>query len=104
RLQLDDALDVWGVHGIGGGLGCVCTGVFAPTAWNPSGTDGLLLGGANFFLVETANVVITTGYAFCFCYAALWLIVKVVKVKASETEEEAGLDEALHGENAYEMI
>lgn len=104
RLHLDDALDVWGVHGIGGVLGCIGTGLFATKAWNAAGADGLLLGGTNFFLVETASVLITAVYAFGFSYAALWLIDKVVKVKASETDEESGLDEALHGETAYEMI
>ena len=104
RLHLDDALDVWGVHGVGGVLGCICTGLFATKAWNAAGADGLLLGGTNFFLVETASVLITAVYAFAFSYAALWVIDKVLKVKVSEADEEAGLDEAIHGENAYEMI
>ena len=40
KLKLDDALDVWGVHGVGGVLGCICTGLFATTAWNPAGLTG----------------------------------------------------------------
>ena len=104
KLKLDDALDVWGVHGVGGVLGCICTGLFATTAWNPAGADGLFLGGTRFFLMETLSVVITAAYAFGFSYAALWLINKVVPVKVDEKEELEGLDESLHGENAYEMI
>jgi Amt family ammonium transporter len=104
RLRLDDALDVWGVHGIGGVLGCICTGLFATTVWNAGGANGLFLGGGRFFLIETASVLITAVYAFGFSYAALWLIDKVVKVKVTEAEEQEGLDGAIHGENAYEMI
>lgn len=104
RLQLDDALDVWGVHGIGGMLGCICTGLLATKVWNPAGADGLFFGGVNFFLYETLSVIITAIYAFAFSYAALWLINKFVKVKVTEAEEQEGLDEALHGETAYEMI
>ena len=104
KLKLDDALDVWGVHGVGGVLGCICTGLFATTAWNPAGADGLFLGGTRFFLMETLSVLITAAYAFGFSYAALWLINKVVRVKVEEKEELEGLDESLHGENAYEMI
>ncbi|MEI6289238.1 MAG: ammonium transporter [Chloroflexota bacterium] len=104
KLLLDDALDVFGVHGVGGVLGCICTGIFATKLWNPAGADGLLYGGTQFFLMQTLSVVITAVYAFGFSYAALWLIDKVVKVKVTESDEIEGLDAALHGETAYEMI
>lgn len=104
RMRLDDALDVWGVHGIGGVLGCISTGLFATKLWNPAGADGLFAGGVTFFLFETLSVLITAIYAFGFSYAALWGINKFVKVKVTEAEEQEGLDEAIHGENAYEMI
>ena len=104
RLQLDDALDVWGVHGVGGVLGCILTGVFATKLWNSAGADGLLLGGVNFFLVQTLSVVITAVYAFGFSYGALWLINKFTPVKATLEDEESGLDASLLGETAYEMI
>src|SRR5213078_5198654 len=55
RLGWDDALDVWGVHGVGGFLGIVLLGVFASTAWNPAangGVNGLLAGGSSFFLKQ----------------------------------------------------
>ncbi len=104
HLHLDDALDVWGVHGVGGVLGCICTGIFATKLWNPGGADGLLYGGTSFFLFETLSVVITAAYAFGFSYGALWFINKFTPVKATQEDEENGLDAALHGENAYEMI
>jgi ammonium transporter, Amt family len=104
KVHWDDALDVWGVHGVGGVLGCICTGIFASAAWNASGTNGLLLGGTHFFLMETLSVVITATYSFGFSYAALWLINKVIPVKVTEKDEEDGLDSSIHGENAYELI
>jgi len=104
RMHLDDALDVWGVHGVGGVLGCIATGLLATKAWNPAGADGLFLGGTTFFLYETLSVIITATYAFGFSYGALWLIDKFIKVKVTDAEELEGLDEALHGETAYEMI
>jgi Amt family ammonium transporter len=104
KLRLDDALDVWGVHGVGGVLGCICTGLLATKVWNPSGANGLFFGDAHFFLMETLSVFITAIYAFCFTYAALWLINKFTPVKVDEKSELEGLDESLHGETAYEMI
>jgi ammonium transporter, Amt family len=101
KMGLDDALDVWGVHGVGGVVGCICTGIFATKVWNPAGADGLLRGGTHFFAMQVLSVVITAAYAFVFSYAALWLINKVTPVKVSAEEEELGLDESLHGEEAY---
>jgi Amt family ammonium transporter len=101
RLKWDDALDVWGVHGVGGVIGTIMLGIFASTAVNPHGADGLLLGGTGFFLKQTAAVLIASAYAFLFSFAALWLINKITPVHTSEVEEKEGLDEALHGEHAY---
>src|SRR5207237_516283 len=64
RLKWDDALDVWGVHGVGGFLGILLLGVFASVAWNPAGADGLLRGGSKFFLVQCAAVAISSLWAF----------------------------------------
>ena len=103
QLHLDDALDVWGVHGVGGVTGCICTGIFATTLWNSGGADGLLRGGVTFFLFQALSVGITMIYAFVFSYAALWLIDRVTQVKVTEHEEEMGLDVTLHGEEAYTL-
>jgi Amt family ammonium transporter len=92
---------VWGVHGVGGVIGTIMLGIFASTAVNPHGADGLLLGGTGFFLKQTAAVLIASAYAFLFSFAALWLINKITPVHTSEVEEKEGLDEALHGEHAY---
>jgi ammonium transporter, Amt family len=101
KLQWDDALDVWGVHGVGGFLGIVLCGIFATTAFNPAGVDGLLRGNAHFFLVELAAVAISSMWAFLFTYGMLWLIDRITPVKVQEAHEVEGLDQALHGETAY---
>jgi len=102
RFRLDDALDVWGVHGVGGTLGIVLLGVFASKAWNPAGADGLLAGNASFFFVEVAAVVLASVWSIVFTYGMLWLIDRVVPVHVSRETEDAGLDQGLHGEIAYE--
>ncbi len=101
RLKWDDALDVWGVHGVGGFLGIVLLGVFASTAWNPAGADGLLAGNAEFFGKQVVAVIGSSIWAFAFTIGMLWLIDRVTPVKVTEANEEGGLDEALHGEVAY---
>ncbi len=101
HLGWDDALDVWGVHGVGGTLGVILLGVFATTAINAGGANGLLSGGTAFFLKETIAVIAASVYAFIFSYIMLVIINKITPVKVSEMEEEMGMDESLHGENAY---
>jgi len=102
KMGWDDALDVWGVHGIGGCIGTILLGVFASKAMNASGADGLMLGGTHFFAKQVIAVVIASAYAFLFTYVMLFIIDKITPVKVSEAEEDAGLDAALHGEKAYD--
>jgi Amt family ammonium transporter len=104
RLKLDDALDVWGVHGVGGSLGIVLLGIFASKAWNSAGADGLLAGNASFFFVELGAVILASIWAFTFTYVMLWLIDRVATVHVSSETEEIGLDAGLHGEEAYASI
>src|SRR3954447_8633490 len=101
RLKLDDALDVWGVHGVGGTLGIVRLGIFATKAFNPAGTNGLLAGNAGFFIAEVGAVILAVVWAFLFTFGMLWLIDRVTPVRAGEAAEAAGLDESIHGEQAY---
>jgi Amt family ammonium transporter len=101
RVGLDDALDVWGVHGVGGALGIVLLGMFATKAFNPASTTGLFAGNPTFFWKQCAAVLLSSVWAFGFTYAMLWLINKVTPVRVSAADEESGLDEALHGETAY---
>jgi Amt family ammonium transporter len=101
KLHWDDALDVWGVHGVGGGLGIFLLGIFASTAFNPAGTDGLLAGNGAFFLKQIVAMIFSSLWAFAFTYGMLWLIDRVTPVKVEQAAEEGGLDAALHHETAY---
>lgn len=103
KLQWDDALDVWGVHGVGGVLGVILLGIFASTMANPGGANGLLYGNPSFFFKETIAVFGAALYAFLFTYGMLYVINLFTRVKVSDIEEKEGLDLHLHGENAYEF-
>jgi ammonium transporter, Amt family len=100
RLKWDDALDVWGVHGVGGLLGILLLGVFAGTATNPAGAQGLVHGSATFFGKQVAAGLGCSLYAFAFTYVMLRVIDRITPVRVGE-EAEKGLDEAMHGEIAY---
>lgn len=102
KMKWDDALDVWGVHGIGGVLGTILLGVFATKAVNGAGADGLLFGNASFFFKQLIAVAVASAYAFVFTYFMLSLINMITKVRVSEDEEAQGLDLAIHGEKAYD--
>ena len=104
KLQWDDALDVWGVHGVGGLIGIIMLGIFADISVNAAGTNGLLLGNASFFFKELVAIVVSSVYAFVFTYAMLWIIKRFMPVTVSKDEEETGLDATLHGESAYESL
>ncbi len=101
KLRWDDALDVWGVHGVGGFIGIILLGIFATKSYNPAGADGLLAGGTAFFLKQCAAVLISSVWAFAFTFGMLWAIDRVTPVKVGAKEQEVGLDEVLHGETAY---
>lgn len=101
KLKWDDALDVWGVHGVGGFIGTILLGVFASSTLNPSGGIGLVYGSSSFFIKQTITAVGTAIYAYVFTYAMLWIINKITKVRVSEENEGKGLDKSLHDEDAY---
>jgi Amt family ammonium transporter len=105
RMHWDDALDVWGVHGVGGSIGIIMLGLFATNAVNPMvTTNGLFMGGGfDFFWKQVITVVGVCLYAFIFSYVMLWAINFVTPVKVTKAEEETGLDSSLHGEMAYEQ-
>ncbi len=101
KFRWDDALDVWGVHGVGGFLGIVLCGVFASLAIDPAGTNGLIHGNSHFFLIQLGAVCLSSVWAFVFTYGMLWVIDRITTVKVDEAGETEGLDSALHGEVAY---
>jgi Amt family ammonium transporter len=97
----DDALDVWGVHGVGGILGTILTGVFAAAAVNK--VSGLIEGDTTQLLVQVVAAAIAGAYSFGVTYAGLKLINLFTPVRVPDGVEHKGLDEALHGESAYDL-
>lgn len=104
RLAWDDALDVWGVHGVGGVLGIVLLGLFASTRFNPAGPDGLFAGDAGFLGKQVAAALLATGWAMGATVGMLWVIDRITPVRVSAETEAQGLDAGLHGEAAYAGI
>jgi Amt family ammonium transporter len=100
KKGLDDALDVWGVHGVGGCLGIIMLGVLASTEINPAGADGLMSGSSTFFMAEVGGLALACAWAFIFTYGMLYVIDQITPVRVDEGDE-ASVDEALHGEAAY---
>ncbi|KAB2947267.1 MAG: ammonium transporter [Candidatus Methanoperedens nitroreducens] len=101
RRKWDDALDVWGVHGIGGFLGITLLGVFSTLSVNNDGANGLLYGGIEFFKKEVAAVAFASLYAFLITILIFFIIDNTMSLRVSKDIEEQGLDKHLHGEKAY---
>jgi Amt family ammonium transporter len=102
RSRVDDALDVFAVHGVGGAFGAVATGVFATVAVNAAGRDGLLAGNVTQVGVQVLAVVVVALYSAAATAAILLAINLVVRIRVAGDAEEAGLDLAQHGEVAYQ--
>ncbi len=103
RRRVDDALDVFGVHGVGGIIGALLTGVFASKAVNSAGVDGLLYGNPALLGIQALAVVVVAAYAAAVTWGLLKLIDVVWGVRVSVDEERTGLDMTQHGEPAYQM-
>jgi Amt family ammonium transporter len=101
RSRVDDALDVFAVHGVGGAFGAVATGVFATTAVNAAGRDGLLAGNAGQLLVQLAGAGAVALYSAVMTAGILALVNLLVRIRVPDEAEHAGLDLAQHGEVAY---
>jgi Amt family ammonium transporter len=102
RTRIDDALDVFAVHGVGGAFGAVATGVFATTAVNAAGLDGLLAGHPGQLATQLVGVGVVAVYSAAATALILFVINLVVPIRVADTDEEAGLDLAQHGEIAYQ--
>ncbi len=106
KMKWDDALDVWGVHGVGGMVGIILLGVLGSTAVYPNATavpwhGGLIHGGTTFFFVQLLAVVFSSIWALVLTWVMLVVINKITPVRVTEEHESAGLDSSIHGEDAY---
>jgi Amt family ammonium transporter len=101
RRNLDESLDVWACHGIGGTWGALATGLFATKTVNPQGANGLFYGNPNQFTIQLMTVVVTILFAFGMTLLITRLLSRFMGLRVSENEEEVGLDISEHGEQAY---
>jgi Amt family ammonium transporter len=102
RTTLDDSLDVFACHGAGGMLGTFATALFASTAINAAGPNGLFFGNPALVVAQLIGIVVVASFAFVGSYALLRVINVFTPVRVSPKEEDAGLDMSQHGEAAYE--
>src|SRR6478736_1185556 len=101
RFRYDDALDAFGVHGIGGILGSLLLGVFASKAWNGAGQDGLLSGQADLLIANLKGTAAGCLWAAFATFVLLKLIQRVTGLRVDEETEGDGLDQSIHGEKGY---
>ncbi len=101
RMGLDESLDVWACHGIGGTWGALATGLFASKLINPAGADGLFYGNPSQFLIQAAAAAASILFAFGMTYLLARLLKALVGLRVTHDEEEVGLDISEHGEPAY---
>jgi len=101
KWGLDESLDVWACHGMGGTWGALATGLFASTRVNPAGANGLFYGNPNQFLIQTTGAIITIVFSFAVTFVLTKLLSSFMGLRVTENEEEVGLDISEHGERAF---
>ena len=103
KFGFDDTLDTFGVHGVGGTLGALLTGVFATTVVNSAGANGLLAGNVKQLFIQAAGVGATIGYAVVVSWILLKIVDATIGLRVTPEEEEQGLDWTQHGESGYNL-
>lgn len=102
KLKIDDALDAFGCHGIGGVWGGIATGLFAKTSINSVARwDGLLFGNIHLFVAQVLSIIITAAVAVVGTLICIGIIRIFTPLRVDQKEEALGLDISQHGENAY---
>ncbi|MFH1484367.1 MAG: ammonium transporter [Chloroflexota bacterium] len=103
RRNVDDSLDVWACHGIGGTWGALATGLFATTAINSAGANGLFYGNPGQLGIQALAVAIVWAYAFVMTWVILKVLDTIMGVRVSPVEELIGLDLSQHSEAGYRL-
>lgn len=101
KMKLDESLDVWACHGMGGTWGALATGLFATTTVNPAGANGLFYGNPGQLVIQAAAAGLTIVFAFGVTFVLAKLLDKLMGLRVTENEEDVGLDISEHGERAY---
>lgn len=104
RLGYDDALDAFGVHGVGGIWGALATGLFATTAVNSAGANGLFYGNPVLLWIQLKAVLITIVYSGVLSFVLLKIVDKIIGLRAGEQAERIGLDLIDHRETGYTVL
>jgi Amt family ammonium transporter len=101
---LDDSLDAFSVHGVGGIFGALMTGVLATTTVNPAGANGLFYGNPSLLWVQFVGVVSTIAYSAAVTFVLLKVIGAVTSIRSSDEHQHEGLDLVEHGEKGYHEL
>jgi len=102
RLRYDDSLDVFGVHGVGGTMGVLATGLFASTVINPAGANGLFFGNPHQLLIQAIGAAVTICWAGIGTFILLKVVSLFTRLRVDAEDERTGLDLPFHGERAYD--
>ena len=101
KFGYDDSLDAFGVHGVGGMWGAVATGIFATTAVNPDGANGLFYGETELFFAQIISIFVAIIFAVVGSIILYKIVNSIIPLRVDENEEILGLDIAEHGERGY---
>jgi Amt family ammonium transporter len=101
KMRIDESLDVWAVHGMGGTFGTLAVGFFASVAINPAARNGLFYGHGAQVLIQLAGIAAVWAFAFAMTWGLGKLVDLTMGLRVSATEESVGLDISQHGERAY---
>lgn len=104
KFGYDDSLDAFGVHGVGGTLGALATGLFAQKLVNPAGNNGLFFGNPSQFTTQATGVLATMAYAVIVTFILLKILDLAMGLRVDDDEETIGLDITQHEESAYTLL
>jgi Amt family ammonium transporter len=104
KLGYDDSLDAFGVHGVGGTVGTIATGLFAEKAVNAAGNNGLLFGNAHQLLVQGLSLLVAVSFAVIMTYILFKIVDALIGMRVEEKNEIVGLDLTQQSEAAYTVI
>lgn len=104
KLAYDDSLDAFGVHGVGGTLGALLTGLFAQKLVNPAGNNGLFFGNPGLFTTQLIGVAAAVAYSVIVTFVLLKVIDMTIGLRVTDEEEVVGLDITQHEESAYTLL
>ncbi|MDP3791889.1 MAG: ammonium transporter [Candidatus Omnitrophota bacterium] len=104
KFSYDDSLDAFGVHGVGGAVGALATGLLAQKIINPAGNNGLFFGNQNQFMIQSTGVLAVMVYSIAITFVLLKVLDAVMGLRVEDEEEVIGLDITQHEESAYTLL